>query len=371
MSKTVLKSLRAGSRLPMVKPLAAAIILAATCAGQAQAQSNVTIYGRVDAGIDYNSNQYNASNGQRGGKWGTGGNSWGTSMFGFKGTEDLGGGLKAIFTLENGFNAGNGAINGSSPNNPAQIWSRRSFVGLSGDFGTVKIGRDLTLPSDIVWSLDPTGQQNLGSATLVKGRNWPQTSNQVQYISPSFGGFTAQGAYGFGETPGATKPKSSSGIALSFVQPGYSLVAMYDVANDGAGRYSTLFTNSKELTLGGTVNIDKLKLYAAYQNLSAPQDVTTGSTKANHFWVGANYQLTPALTLIAAAYHVKLNQNVGSANLFMVGTNYSLSKRTLLYASIGTVRNGSNTNFQVESGDGTGLTGQNQNAFYTGVSHSF
>ncbi|KAF3997999.1 porin [Glaciimonas immobilis] len=366
MSKTVLKSLRTASCLPMVKPLAAAIILAATCAGQAQAQTNVTIYGRVDAGIDYNSNQYNAANGQRGSKWGSGGNSWGTSMFGFKGVEDLGGGLKAIFTLENGFNAANGQTNGGG----STLWSRRSYVGLVGDFGTVKLGRDLTLPSDIVWSLDPTGQQNMGSATLVKGRNWPQTSNQVQYISPSFGGFTAQGAYGFGEVAGATKPLSSSGVALSYVQPSYSVIAMYDVANDNKGQFSTLFTNSKELTLGGTVNIDKLKLYAAYQNLSAPQTVA-GPDKANHFWVGANYQLTPALTLIAAAYHVKLNQNVGSANLFMLGTNYSLSKRTLLYASIGTVRNGSNTNFQVETGSGTGLTGQNQNAFYTGVSHSF
>jgi predicted porin len=365
MSKPVLNTLRTASRLPMVKPLVAAVILAATCAGQAQAQTNVTIYGRVDAGVDYQTNQFNSTTGQRGGKWGMGGNSWGTSMFGFKGSEDLGGGLKAIFTLENGFNAANGTVNGGSG-----LWTRRSLVGLSGGFGTVKMGRDLTLPSDIVWGLDPTGQQNLGSATLVKGRNWPQTSNQIQYISPDMGGFTAQGAYGFGEVAGSTKKSSSSGVALSFVQPSYSLVAMYDVANDPNGRYSTLFQFSKELTVGGTVTIDKLKMFAGYENLSAPQ-VIAGPDKANHFWLGANYQLTPALTLIGAAYHVKLNQNTGSANLFMLGTNYSLSKRTLLYASIGTVRNGSNTNFQVETGDGTGLTGQNQNAFYTGVSHSF
>jgi predicted porin len=95
------------------------------------------------------------------------------------------------------------------------------------------------------------------------------------------------------------------------------------------------------------------------------------ANKANQFWLGANYQLNPALTLIGAAYHVKLNHDVGSANLFMVGANYSLSKRTLLYASVGTIRNGSNTDFQVQTGDSTGLTGQNQNTFYTGISHSF
>ncbi|MFC5474167.1 porin [Paraherbaspirillum soli] len=358
MSKTVLKT------MPLTKPLAAAVVLACACIGQAQAQTNVTAYGRIDAGLNYQSNQVNAATGQRGGQWGIGGNEWGTSMFGFKGAEDLGGGLKAIFTLENGFDASNAQTNGG----PSRIWSRRSLVGLSGGFGTVKLGRDLTLPSDIVWSLDPTGQQAMSTSTLVKGRNWPQTSNQIQYISPNMGGFTAQGAYGFGEVAGSTKKNSSGGVALSYVQPNYEIKAMYDVANDGNGKYSDLFTFSKELTIGGTVTIDKLKLFAGYENLSAPQ-VVAGPDKANHFWLGANYQLTPALTLIGAAYHVKLNHNSGSANLFMLGTNYSLSKRTLLYASIGTVRNSAQTNFQVETGDS--LPGANQNAFYTGISHSF
>ncbi|MGS0743943.1 porin [Glaciimonas sp. GG7] len=350
----------------VLKPLAAAVLLAATCAG-AQAQTNVTIYGRVDGGINYQSNQYNASTNQRGGQWGVGGNEWGTSMFGFKGTEDLGGGLKAFFVLENGFDSSNGQPNGGG----SRIWSRRSLVGLEGGLGTIKFGRDLALPSDVTWSIDPTGQQALSSATLVKGRNWPTTSNQVQYISPTVGGFTAQGAYGFGEVAGSTKKSSSGGVAVSFNQANYSLVAMYDVANDGMGQYSTLFTNSKELTLGGTLTIEKAKLFAGYVNLSAPQDVTTGATKANQFWLGVNYQLSPALTLVASAYHVKLNQNIGSANLFQIGTNYSLSKRTLLYTSVGTIRNGAKTNFQIETGDGTGLTGQNQNAFYAGIAHSF
>ncbi|MFJ2990021.1 porin [Collimonas sp. NPDC087041] len=366
MRKTVLKA------LPLAKPLAVAAVLACAFASQAQAQTNVTIYGRVDAGINYQSNQNGGkdANGNtiRGGQWGVGGNEWGTSMFGLKGTEDLGGGLKAIFTLENGFDASNGRVNGGSG-----LWTRRSWVGLTGGFGTIKAGRDLTLPSDIVWSLDPTGQQALGSATLVNGRNWPQTSNQVQYITPDMGGFVAQGAYGAGEQAGSAKKGNSGGLALAFIQPTYELRAMYDVANDPLnGQYDSLWQYSKELTVGGTVTIDKLKLFAAYQNLSAPA-VLTGPTKANHFWIGANYQITPALTLIGAAYHVKLNQDSGSANLFMVGSNYSLSKRTLLYVSVGTLRNGSQTDFQVETGgpNGNGLTGQNQTAFYTGISHSF
>lgn len=358
-------------KMLLAKPIVAAGVLACACIGQAQAQSNVTIYGRVVDGINYQSNQLTGSVDANkkpivGGKWGVDGNVWGTSMFGFQGNEDLGGGLKALFQLENGFDGSNGTVNGGSG-----LWTRRSLVGLSGSLGTLKIGRDLTLPSDVVWTLDSGGQQAMGTATLVKGRNWPTYNNEIDYISPTIGGFTAQGVYGMGEVAGSNKKGSTGGLSLAFVQPSYELRAMYDFANDANGQYSSLFQYSKELTLGGTVTIDRLKLFVGYQNLSAPgMTASQGNPdKANQIWIGANYQLSPALTLIGGAYHVKLNQNSGSANLFTVGANYSLSKRTLLYASIGTVRNSALTSFAVETG--TSAAGVNQNAFYSGVSHSF
>jgi predicted porin len=380
MRKSVLKA------MPLAKPLAVAAALACALVGSAQAQTSVTIYGRVDAGINYQSNQVGKdANGNtiRGGQWGIGGNEWGTSMIGFKGVEDLGGGLKALFTLESGFQADTGRFNGTG------LFNRRSTVGLNGGFGTVKIGRDLALPSDRVWSIDPTGQQNMSTSTLFKGRNWPQTSNQIQYITPDMGGAYVHLMYGAGEAAGSftrgpatnnpDKIGNSTGIAIGFVQPTYELLAMYDTARSDNGAYDNLFSRSKEITVGGNVTISNVKLFAGWQNLSAPaQDISTApagsmasANKANQFWLGANFQATPALTLIGAAYHVKLNHDVGSANLFMVGANYNLSKRTLLYASVGTIRNGSNTDFQVQTGDSTGLTGQNQNTFYTGISHSF
>jgi len=374
MRKSVLKA------MPLAKPLAVAAALACALVGSAQAQTSVTIYGRVDAGINYQSNQvHRNADGSitRGGQWGIGGNEWGTSMIGFKGVEDLGGGLKALFTLESGFQADTGSFNGSG------LFNRRSFVGLNGGFGTVKIGRDLALPSDRVWSIDPTGQQNMSTSTLFKGRNWPQTSNQIQYITPDMGGLYVHLMYGAGEAAGSftrgptgSNIGNSTGIAVGFVQPTYEFLAMYDTARSQNGAYDDLFSRSKEITVGGNVTFGAAKLYAGWQNLSAPAQPLAASgmgsaNKANQFWLGANYQLTPALTLIGAAYHVKLNHDVGSANLFMLGTNYSLSKRTLLYASVGTVRNGSNTDFQVQTGSSDGLVGQNQNTFYTGISHSF
>jgi predicted porin len=95
--------------------------------------------------------------------------------------------------------------------------------------------------------------------------------------------------------------------------------------------------------LGGTCTIDKMKLFAGYEHLSAADDpVATDATKLNHYWIGANYAITPALILVGAVYHANLNNNGGGANLFLVGANYNLSKRTLLYADIGTMRNSGN-----------------------------
>lgn len=351
----------------IVKPLALFAALAAVGISTAHAQSSVTVYGRIVAGINYQSNQATSDGtGNRGSKWGVDGNEWGTSMFGFKGTEDLGGGLKAMFTLESGFSADNGQVNGGSG-----LWTRRSFVGLSGSAGTIKLGKDLAIQSDPVWALDPTGQQALSTATLAKERNWPQTSNMVSYETPNFGGFTATYMRGFGEQAGDLKKGSRDGISLAYVQSNYELRAIYDIQRDQNGKFNDLYKNSKELILGGTATFDKTKLFAGYENLRADADPAgVKADKANLYWLGVNYQATSALQLIGAVYHTKVNKDVGKASLFVLGANYNLSKRTVLYATVGTVRNGANTDFAVEYGNG-GIKGQNQNAFYTGIAHSF
>lgn len=360
-----------------MKKTASAVIVSAlvgTCIsvgmGAAQAQTSVTVYGRVVAGLNYQSNvdtgKVDASgNKVLGSKWSLDGNEWGTSMLGFKGSEDLGGGTRAFFTLESGFDASTGSVNSNSG-----LWTRRSYVGLSGAAGTLKLGKDMAIESDPMWALDPTGQQALSTATLVKGRNWQQTSNMISYASPELGGFSVTGMHGFGEQAGSFNRGSSDGIALAYVQPTYELRAIYDVQRDSNGGYSDLYQSSRELILGGTVTLDKLKLFAGFENLRAPNVIGANPDRANMVWLGANYQATAALTLIAAAYHTNVNKGVGSANLFMLGANYNLSKRTLLYATIGTLRNSANSSFAVEYGSG-GIAGQNQNAFYTGISHSF
>jgi len=347
----------------IAKPLAVAAVLSCACAA-AQAQSNVTIYGRIDAGVNYQSGVQIGSTTKTGTQWGASGNEWGTSMFGVKGTEDLGGGLQALFTLETGFNADNGTTNGGTN----ALWSRRSYVGLSGSAGTFKAGKDLS-SDNVIWDIDPTGQQAMSTSTLANGRNWGQTNNMVSYQTPTFGGFSSTYMHGFGEQAGSFTNSSSDGLVLQYQQTNAELVVSYHLLRDSSGNYSNLWTSSKELIVGGTYTIDQIKLFAGYENLRAPTATATPTT-SNQYWLGVNYQYNPALQLIAAAYHATVNQGYGDSNLFMLGANYSLSKRTLLYVSVGTLKNSSKNSFTIETGQGN-IAGQNMNALYFGVSHSF
>jgi predicted porin len=93
--------------------------------------------------------------------------------------------------------------------------------------------------------------------------------------------------------------------------------------------------------------------------------------KARQYWMGVRYNVTGPLTLIGAAYRTTVNKGGGSANLFMAGADYALSKRTLLYASVGNVRNGGNANFSVETTNNNPAPGGSQTGFYVGMAHSF
>lgn len=338
-------------------------VCAAPAHAQISAPGNVTLYGRVVAGVDVQTNVQTPDGGS-GTLWRGADNQWGTSMFGLRGTEDLGGGLKGLFQLESGFGATKGRTNGDA------LFNRRAYVGLQGGMGTLTMGKNQPL-ADAVWALDPTGQQFIGSATLVRGRNWQGHDNMIAYETPGFGGFSALALTSLGEHAGSASRQRKDMLSLTYTAPAFELRAIYDTARDANGNYSDVFAASKELTLGGTVSWRALKLYGGYQNLSAPDSPAGTPTRANHFWAGANYQLTPALTLIGAYYRVIVNQGGGNANLYMLGANYNLSKRTLLYASVGTVQNSATANFSVEATNNNPPPGRNQLGAYTGIAHSF
>src|SRR6202012_5684825 len=172
----------------MKKALLAAALMSAGVV--AHAQSSVTLYGRLDAGVEYISGLPNANYTGSTSRVRLESGDWGTSLWGMKGVEDIGGGNKVLFQLEGSFNTMSGAGPGGGG-----LFNRWATVGLSNDqYGTFTMGRMLFI-SNGDWDFDPFGQSNWSSASLVRGRNWPQSSNNFAYQSPKIAGFDFYGQY--------------------------------------------------------------------------------------------------------------------------------------------------------------------------------
>ncbi|MBI0327624.1 porin [Burkholderia plantarii] len=360
----------------MKKALLAAALMTAGVA--AQAQSSVTLYGRLDAGLEYmnglqNGHSIRAESGD-----------WGTSLWGIKGTEDIGGGYKVLFHLEGAFNTMTGSLGTTG-----SIWDRFATVGISNDaYGTLLLGRELAIANG-VWDFDPFGQSNWSTASLVRGRNWNKTSNNISYQSPSFYGFDAYGQYSLsnqttfnGGTGAAGSQGRSDGLQLTYTNSLFQVRGLFDETRDGAtGKFDDVFNFSREYFAGANVFLGQFKLQVSYQSSHADSGgpaVNNGITTTQQVWGGVTWQATPAAALIAAVYHVNANNGGGNATIYTIGGSYNLSKRTLLDLQAATVRNSKTANFSLNAnGAGTSVAsgnpkaGGSQTGVYAGIQHLF
>ncbi|QDZ28597.1 porin [Noviherbaspirillum sp. UKPF54] len=354
-------------------PLAFAVL--AAFSGVAAAQTNVTIYGLIDGGIEHQSGGANGSltkltSGVQN-----------ASRIGFKGTEDLGGGMSALFTLENGFALDTGAAlqNGA-------LFGRQAFVGLKGDFGTVTLGRQYTpIFTSLCGAIDPFAcglagnAANLmsqgGSATTKTG---PRTDNALRYASPVFSGVQAEVTYGFGETAG-----NNSALRTISGQLGYTagpLVARlaYNNVNDA--------TDSAKVTmLGAKYDFGMAALHVAYAinkgnavagNTFDPvtslynKSVTQGDTRDALIGVSVPFGASTFL----ASYIQKKDKTAAAndAKQYAVGYTYALSKRTNLYTSYAHINNtvANNAAGFYTAGNATDL-GAGNSSYNVGVRHTF
>jgi predicted porin len=355
----------------------------------------VTLFGRLDAGIEYMNGLQNAA--------GTGSTSrvraesgdWGTSLWGLKGQEDLGGGTMAVFHLEGSFNTFNGSLGSSGT-----IWNRYAQVGMSNtQFGTLLLGRALTLDGDDLWAYDPFGQSSWSSASLVRGRNWQASSNNIAYDSPTIAGFALRSQYSLGNQTswnlGATgnggplnNQGRSAALELKYTNSFVQLRALYDELRNVDGQLGDttngVWGSSREYMAGGNVFVGPFTINAMYDALrsSGVDGAPTGiATAATQIYGGVTWHATPAAALIAAAYHVNANNGAGNATMYTIGGSYSLSKRTLLDIQIATVHNSRNADFSLEANGPTGgtiggsadnpLPGHAQTGVYAGIQHVF
>ncbi|MEM4987716.1 porin [Collimonas sp. H4R21] len=401
----------------MKKSLIALAVLGAI-AGAAQAQSSVTIYGIVDTGIVYTSKAA-AGAGTTGSKFSVNSGVIQGSRLGFKGVEDLGGGLKALFQLEAGFNNDNGALNGQDSKSSTTLFRRKSVVGLGGNFGSVLLGRQTDILDDVSqW----TSVQDFGGVTGSVGHNLDRlegtrTNNSIRYNTPDFAGFTGSAIYGFGEAAGKTSSGQSFGLGGQYANGPLGLFAAYyqsklgtvsatgtSNASDASllNNSSPTFNNSygaagdtalKTFSLGASYQVGPARLYGNWSRVKQPLAVSsttlgltainafgiggTNNSKADIFELGVNYAVTAPLHLLASVQYNKLtfadaNSPKGKLTQINLGTDYFLSKRTDLYAFVSNLRAKDAANPGV-FGDGIGSNTdkQNQTAVAVGIRHKF
>ena len=375
----------------MKKPILGLIALAA---GSTFAQSSLTISGAVDASVTYV-----ASEGVS--KVGVGASQLGPSKLTFLGSEDLGGGMRAFFRLEGGLLNDSGNARPSNTNNQASgaapqlagaqgfTFARFSYVGATGNFGELRLGRDYTSTfSGALAVLDPFGTvgpadsftitANLG----VKGSKATAStaSNMVGYTTPAFGGFSANGQVFLGE--------NASNATNSREGNGYSGLLRYSLG-------PVYLSMAQQVTRGGATDVGRYQQNA----YSASYDFGLAKLGFTHvrekLMVAATQQAHNdsnllGLTIPVGAANIKASyvravQNSGAAaaldntgTLVGVGADYALSRRTVVYGTWGHVSNHSGNNFSaagVNNPSGTALSGAvaspSSRASAVGVRHSF
>ncbi len=332
--------------------------LSGVFATAAHAQSSVTLYGLIDAGITYTNNQHGHSN------WQETSGSINGSRWGLRGAEDLGGGLKAIFTLENGF-----GINDGTLKQGGREFGRQAFVGLASDqFGAVTLGRQYDSMVDYVGPLALTGTQYGGTqfAHPLDNDNLNNSfrvNNSVKFQSVNYAGFKFGALYGFSNQADgfANNRVYSAGASYNFA--GFNLAAAYlqsnnntnvtaaNVNSSGAISSDNTFFAGRQQTWGAGANYTfgpaTVGLVYTQTNLtslnaigagasgnSAPQAISGNQgAQFQNFEGNARYALTPALSLAGNYTYTRANiqgthEHWNQVNL---QTDYALSKRTDVY----------------------------------------
>ena len=327
-----------------------ALAVAGLVSGVAFAQTNVTVYGVADAAYTY-SKQGNAKfSGVESGGWNGG-------RVGFKGEEALGNGLKAIFTYEFGTDA---------DVNSGLTATRLSFVGLSGNFGSVTLGRQAspsylflgaTSSNDIttVYPVNLMLSSSDAFSTMSTGGTG-RWDNSIAYSSPNFSGLDVRAIYSFGEKvrdsySDASTDAGKVGLGVRYANGPLYLTAIYQAVLDDDGPTSLNADDvpgSKSWAIGGAYDFKVVKLWANYiqekwdnggplANYAIPTD---GDAKHKLWSVGLSVPVGQAGTVRAEYMQVKADElDSGKAKGFGIGYDYDLSKRTRIYTAVSRINN--------------------------------
>lgn len=370
-----------------IRPLAASLTTGLLVTASAHAQtSSVTLYGVLDEYLGYQSSTVSGAHKSlavlgSNGEW--------TSRFGLKGTEDIGNGYHVNFNLETGFDPTTGGLQ-----NSFSFFDRQAWIGLSGDFGELRFGRQYTPMFAMSGSMDA-----FGSATYASGFNdfalWlNRVTNDISYRTPKVYGTQLEFHYSPGGVPGSLAGNAVYQIAAQTQQgPVFFGAAYLNAAN------ATNTNRVQEFMAGGNWDYVHGRVYLAYFRANEVISATTGNALTNPagkfdpavgpvsnnrgnyhstYSLSADYRINPQLSVGAGYALIRDSSSVGNnARQFGAIANYELSKRTRLYAVATRLQNSSNAQFKMANASltsGTFLTpdrGQSETGFQIGVRHLF
>lgn len=329
----------------------------------ALAQSSVSLYGVLDAGVRYSTNAgidlANTSgksrlNANSGGKEG--------SRFGLTGSEDLGGGTKAIFQLESGFNLGTGALNSkndnkSFSNNTAEqsLFGRQAYVGLeSTTLGKLTLGRQFTVGYDVARIFDPSNNINQTGLTYdlsgtIDGINNHRRSDATLKYSFEKNGLNLKGSIKPGNQTGSLSKGSAYGLGASYKFGSTQLASSYSYIShhrhpEDFSKFIKVNGSSHIFNIGFAHKFDATTLKAGYVNSSIPElEVFSNQQNAGRlipshrvqsFGLGLTHTLNPRMDIVLATYgefkgFSERNNWVGAKAL--LGSTYKVSNRTSVY----------------------------------------
>jgi predicted porin len=356
----------------MKKTLVLASLLAAF--GAASAQSSVTVYGWADASLNSTTNGIGAAKLTQIGL--DSGNING-SRLGFRGTEALGNGLNAVFTIETGFNIDTGSTGATAaPGLTQYIGNRQTFVGLNGGFGSLTLGRHYTAYDSARGGISAMGHTSYdpvaatGYSAWSRGRDYAfRINNSIRFDSANYSGFSFTGTYGLGEDKTATA-SASKNVAL---RAGYaagpiavvvatqqetltgSNAAVAGALGANVGNVGTA-TKETHTLVAGSYNFGVAKVTAEY-NTSKDNAVASIADKEMAFSVNVPF----GAASVDATYATSKQANVYKASQLGLTLNYSLSPRTHTYVGF--------TNSKQDTVAGVAMAKTSK--FGLGVRHAF
>lgn len=360
-----------------------ALAVAGLVSAPAFAQSNVQIYGVMDLGFRHLSGD--ESNGAHPGlksRSGVDSSGLSTSRLGFRGTEDLGNGLKAFFTIESQLN----------PDTSSQTTSsRQAFVGLEGGFGRVWLGRDFNPSRSLVSGLDPFGATGIGSGQALFAQQ-TRYDNGVYYRTPNFSGLTVTLAYTnnvagdeVNEIKGAGNGRNSKGYSITPMYKNGPMTVGFGYEKYSGGTNATgADIDVKRWNLGGSYDFGIVDLRLAY---GQTKDDNAANDKRKSWMLGGVIPVSERGKVLASYVQTKLDVAGGSdqkAKLYAMGYQHDLSKRTALYGIYAKISGNSAADGNYSLGQGnpggvssvgpaaapTGTAGYTS-GFNVGVRHNF